>query len=206
MNCLSPELLTMILSEISLKERLRLRAVNKYWRDVIDKIKVNRLVLIGDDRSVFNQRWFYSNLRNRLDDPDLVMRNPTKEIPEQFTRANLSHLKRLFIDLSGSTSNSCGAVNHFKHLEELDIFNLTKRVTIDLPKLRILSVRCSFGFFATIRLQTPRLTAFRCGLLSNYKVVYPECLTYLDADYAEVIFSAFSKFPNKLLRSQTNFF
>ena len=186
MNRLPLEMLTMILSEISLKERVRLRDLNTLWRDVIDKIKVNRLVLIADDRSVFNQRWFYSNLRNRLDDPDLVMRNSSKRIPEKFARANLSHLKRLFIDLLG-TSNSCGAVNHFKHLEELNIFNLTKRVTIDLPKLRILSVRCSFGFFATIRLQTPRLTAFRCGSPSNYMVDNSERLTYLDAGYGEVI-------------------
>ena len=190
-------MLTMILSEISLKERVRLREVNTLWRDVIDEIKVNRLVLIGDDRSVFNQRWFYSNLRNRLDDPDLVMRNPTKGIPEQFTRANLSHLKRLFIDLSGSTSNSCGAVNHFEHLEELNLFNMTvtENVTINLPKLRILSVHhsplsdepSSFRTFATIiGLQTPRLTAFRCRSLMDYEVFYPNRLTYLDAGCTKV--------------------
>ena len=54
MDRLFPELLSMILSQIGFEERARLRLVNKFWMNVIDRIKVNRLVLIDENRCVFN--------------------------------------------------------------------------------------------------------------------------------------------------------
>ena len=189
MERLAPELLSMILSHIGFEECLRLRLVNKFWMNVIDQVKVNRLVLIGNNRRVFNQLWFYSNVRNRLNDPDLLSLVYSGTVPEKFVKSNLSHLKQLFIDLSNFVFNDDWKdyLNQFKHLEELNIFgpnSLLKDLTIDLPKLRILSALFSEG--SNIRLQTPLLTAFKCRFLWNYEIAYPESLVYLDADFGDL--------------------
>lgn len=198
MDRLAPELLSMILSHVPFGERAHLRLVNKFWRDVIDGLKVNRLVLIDRDWSVFNKLWFHTNARNTLNDPGLLVSDLTK-LPEKLVNSTLCNLRLLFIDLS-NTPCANNFLNQFKQLEELNVFghaSTPSNWTLDLPRLRILSIRCDWDKRSDnmrIKLQTPCLIAFRCLSLSAYQFAFPERLTHLAELSVEL--SSIVKFVN----------
>ena len=199
MDRLAPELLTMILSHVPFLERAHLRLVNKFWRDVIDSLKLNRLVLIDRDWSVFNELWFHTNARNTLDDPGLANVFDLAKLPEKLVNSTLRNLRLLFIDLSTTPLRHAeNFLNQFKQLEELNLFGrqqlLTpQKLTLDLPRLRILSFRCDFEK-ATIELQTPCLTAFQCLSLSSCQFAFPDRLTHLAVHWVKL--SSIEQFVN----------
>lgn len=214
MDRLPAEMITIILNNLSIRDKLSCRLVSKKFKLIIDNhVKVHRLTALGPSSTQFSKNWFYTNLSN--EEHDLVF------IQMDFLYGKLNELhifcrlRSLFISFEDSVQELDfeRSLNHLKQLKELNIHStkLKESTTLSLSQLEILSLESVSG---TIKFDTPRLFAFKSDKkLTDFQFVHPQVIKYLvlnhDAGVEQfvnlevLLCSNYSFFRPELLRKLT---
>lgn len=191
MNQLAPELVVMILNNLSVQDKLKCRLINNRFKLIIDNhLKIIRLTLIGVRSTDFDKNWFYTNRPNDEKDLIFVKRD---SLADQLNKSIFLKLKQLFISFNENEKlNFKNSINHLKYLEELNICsaNIGTGNSLNLPNLRTLFLgmvkveNFSEKDFLKIKLNTPNLSNFKSSKnIDNYEFVYPTKIRYLYLNY-----------------------
>lgn len=161
MNNLNDQLIIKILNNLSFKDLLIIKQLNKRFYKLIDTLIIDELI-VTHQRLPLNERWFATN--------ELInYKCQLKTKDYSFIKLDYSifmNIKKLFIistDYSNSIKfnliNLFQQINKFLNLEQLQLngikMEITNQIQITLPKLQILSIeRIENGF---LLINTPQL-------------------------------------------------
>ena len=217
MDRIPPEMIAIILTNLSVQEKLRCRLVCKKFKSIVDNyIKVDRLTVLGPNSTEFSKNWFFSNLPN--DGHDLVFVQINFLLNQIDKLRIFSRLKRLFISFEDSEEELDfeSSLNQLKQLKELNLHStrLKAGTSLNLSQLEVLSLEWAASITGVIKLDTPKLSAFKSNQkLQNFQFHHPESIRYLFVNHdagvgqfvnLEILFSSnYSFFRPEMLQRQT---
>lgn len=192
-NRLPPELLSLILTKLELKDKLNCKLVSRSFKFTIDHlVQHDRLIYVS---TKFCTSWFKDeDLSGR---EDLVICRPDTLFDQLNNQRLFYNLRRLVLNFNyyEEESDLVGCLNRMQSLEELNLYHIKQdptNVQLNLPKLKLLSLE---HIYPRLILNTPMLSIFR-GDIRLYEFVYPNKLKYLYLDYASANEVTFAQFTN----------
>ena len=180
---LPPELWTIIFKRFNLVDQNKFRLVSSRWKNIVDSIKVNDLMISDSADSILNS-WFITNepisLKNRLWNSNL---STSFQLPSRFYES----VRRLKLN-NLIDSTSLRWVEKFDQLEQLEIYCILsiENVLISLPclnKLYISSIsdesssRTEFLVFNAPKLQ---FAYFGYKVFDAVRLIHFDCLEHLE--------------------------
>ena len=184
MNDLPPELWTIIFKRLNLVDQIKCRLVNSRWKNIVDSIKVNDL-MICDSHDCLVNSWFISNEPISLKNSLWNLKFSTSfQLPSRF----YGSVRRLKLNIYNLDSSNLKWLHKFNQLEQLEIncINHLGNLLISLPCLNTLyiglisenwSSKTEFLVFNTPKLQ---FAYFGYHVLNVVRLIHFDCLQYLE--------------------------
>lgn len=195
MDNLPELLLEKILGNLDLRDRLKLRAVSRGWRDCIDNMKTRTLFYSEFKRGHINgKNWLVSGKfdRNFIGSTQF---EPFEPFLNNFAKSFLSNLRhlRIFSFTMKDSSSLSQALNSLSELEELDLLKLTFETIayfqLNLPSLKSIQLDELSGL-GQLTLDGPKLQRIHIGRFAARFNGHPLEIVHVETVEEAVIYDA----------------
>lgn len=195
MDNLPELLLEKILGYLDLRDRLKLRAVSRGWRDCIDNMKTRTLFYSELKRGHINgKNWLVSH-KFDINFIGSTQFEPFEPFLNNFVKSFLSNLRhlRIFSFTMKDSSSLSQALNSLSELEELDLLKLTFETIayfqLNLPSLKSIQLDELSGL-GQLTLDGPKLQRIHIGRFSARLNVHPLEIVHVETVEEAVIYDA----------------